>query len=140
MERKQKIKVFLDDEVTPFAEFESPVKFVLDTTKIPDGEHQLKIVAKSTNDVEGVRIIPFVVRNGPSIDVVGLKKNEVINEQIPITINTYGSDRVDFFKVIGSETPKGIPTWVWILVILFVAYAVYYLIMYLTPDLYKSFV
>ncbi|HLS10991.1 MAG TPA: hypothetical protein VK050_02415 [Flavobacteriaceae bacterium] len=140
MERKQKIKVFLDDDPVPFAEFESPVKFLLDTTKIPDGHHQLKIVAKSTSDVEGVRTIPFVVRNGPSIDVVGLKENEVINEQIPITINTYGSDRLDFFKVIGSETPKGIPTWVWILVILFVAFAIFYLVMYLTPDLYKSFV
>lgn len=140
MERKQKIKVFLDDDPVPFAEFESPVKFLLDTTKIPDGQHQLKIVAKSTSDVEGVRIIPFVVRNGPSIDVVGLKENEVINEQIPITINTYGSDRLDFFKVIGSETPKGIPTWVWILVILFVAFAIFYLVMYLTPDSYKSFV
>lgn len=140
MEQPQKIKVFLDDEPTPFAEFESPVKFVLDTTKIPDGKHQLKIVAKSTNNVEGIRIIPFTVRNGPSIDVIGLKKNEVINEQIPITINTYGSDRVDFFKVIGSETPKGIPTWVWVLVILFIGFGIYYLIMYLTPDLYKSFV
>lgn len=140
MERKQKIKVFLDDDPVPFAAFESPVKFLLDTTKIPDGKHQLKIVAQSTSDVEGVRIIPFVVRNGPSIDVVGLKNNEVINEQIPITINTYGSDRIDFFKVIGSETPKGVPTWVWILVILFVAFAIFYLVMYLTPDLYKSFV
>lgn len=140
MEQKQIIKVFLDDDPAPFAEFESPVKFVLDTTKIPDGKHQLKIVAKSTSDVEGVRIIPFVVRNGPSIDVVGLKNNEVINEQTAITINTYGSDKVDYFKVIGSETPKGIPTWVWVLVILFVAFAIFYLIMYLTPDFYKSFV
>lgn len=140
MEQPQKIKVFLDDEPAPFAEFESPVKFVLDTTKIPDGEHQLKIVAKSTDNIEGVRIIPFTVRNGPSIDVIGLKRNEVINEQIPITINAYGSDRLDLFKVVGSETPKGIPTWVWILVILFVGFGIYYLIMYLTPDLYKSFV
>src|SRR5699024_9117125 len=125
MERKQKIKVFLDDDPVPFAEFESPVKFLLDTTKIPDGQHQLKIVAKSTSDVEGVRINTYVVRNGPSIDLVGLIENEVINEQIPITINTYGSDRVDFFKVIGSETPTGIPTWLWILVILLVAFAIF---------------
>ncbi len=140
MERKQRIKVFLDDDPAPFAEFASPVKFVLDTTKIPDGEHQLKIVATSTNDVEGIRKIPFVVRNGPSIDVVGLKKNEVINEQIPITINAYGSDKIDYFKVVGSETPKGIPTWLWVLIILFVVFGIYYFIMYLTPDLYKSFV
>src|SRR5699024_8881281 len=136
MEQPQKIKVFLDDEPTPFAEFKSPVKLVLDNTKIPDGTHQSTIVARSTNNVEGIRIIPITVSNGPTIDVIGLKKNEVINEQIPITINTYGSDRVDFFKVIGSETPKGIPTWVWVLVILFIGFGIYYLIMYLTPDLY----
>src|SRR5690625_7884457 len=106
--------------------------FLLDTTKIPDGHHQLKIVAKSTSDVEGVRTIPFVVRNGPSIDVVGLKENEVINEQIPITINTYGSDRLNFFKVIGSETPKEIPTWVWILVVLYFVFYRFFVFYFFT--------
>ncbi|HLS70696.1 MAG TPA: hypothetical protein VK027_03465 [Chitinophagaceae bacterium] len=140
MEKNRIIKVFLDDEPVPFAEFTPPVKFVLDTTKIPDGKHQLKIVAKSTDNVEGVRIVPFEVRNGPAIDVVGLKNNEVVNEHVPITVNAYGSERKDFFIVTGSETPKGIPTWVWVLVILFVAFAIFYLLMYLEPGLYKSFV
>jgi|SRR5690606_7986916 len=140
MEKNRIIKVFLDDEPVPFAEFTPPVKFVLDTTKIPDGKHQLKIVAKSTDNIEGVRIVPFEVRNGPAIDVVGLKNNEVVNEHVPITVNAYGSERKDFFIVTGSETPKGIPTWVWVLVILFVAFAIFYLLMYLEPGLYKSFV
>jgi hypothetical protein len=51
------IKVFLDDETKPFAEFRPPVKFVMDTTKIPDGKHRLKIVAKSSNNVEGVNMV-----------------------------------------------------------------------------------
>lgn len=140
MEDNRIIKVFLDDDPTPFAEFSPPVKFIFDTTKIPDGKHQLKIVAKSTDNVEGIRSIPFEVRNGPAIAVVGLKEHEIVNEQIPITINAYGSERKDVFVVTGSETPKAIPSWVWALLIAFVAFALFYLIMYWKPDLYKSFV
>lgn len=76
MEDKRIIKVFLDDEEAPFAEFSPPVKFVLDTTKIPDGKHRLKIVARSSNNVEGVRIIPFEVRNGPKFRWSALKKTK----------------------------------------------------------------
>jgi len=139
MDDKRLIKVFLDDDPAPFAEFSPPVKFVFDTTKIPDGKHTLRIVAKSTDGAEGVRTVPFEVRNGPAITVVGLKPNEVVNEQIPITINAYGSERRDVFVVTGSETPKGIPAWVWALVIAFVGFALFYTIMYWNADLYKSF-
>lgn len=140
MEENRIIKVFLDDDPVPFAEFSPPVKFLFDTTKIPDGKHQLKIVAKSTNNIEGIRVIPFEVRNGPAIAVVGLKENETINEQVSITINAYGSERKDLFVITGSETPKAIPSWVWALLILFVAFALFYLIMYWDQALYKSFV
>lgn len=140
MEDNRVVKVFLDDDPAPFAEFTPPVKFVLDTTKIPDGKHRLKIVAKSTDNVESVRTIPFEVRNGPAIAVVGLEDNEVVNDHIPLTINAYGSERSDIFVVTGSETPKAVPSWVWALLIAFAAFALFYLIMYLHPDLYKSFV
>ncbi|MCO5229531.1 MAG: cytochrome C [Chitinophagales bacterium] len=140
MEENRTVKLFLDDDPNPFAEFASPVKFVFDTTKIPDGKHTLKIVAKSTDNVEGIRSIPFEVRNGPAIAVVGLKENEIVNDQIPITVNAYGSERNDVFVVTGSETPKAIPAWVWALLIAFGGFAIFYLIMYLSPDLYKSFV
>ncbi|PVW15838.1 cytochrome C [Marixanthomonas spongiae] len=139
MEDNRNIKVFLDDDPKPFASFAPPVKIVLDTTKIPDGKHTLTIVAKSSNNVEGIRKIPFVVRNGPEIAVVGLKENETVDSQIPITINAYGSETEDFFVIRGSETPKAIPAWVWALVIIFVAYGLFYLIMYWSPELYKSF-
>ncbi len=133
------IKVFLDDETKPFAEFRPPVKFVMDSTKIPDGKHRLKIVAKSSSNVEGIKIIPFEVRNGPEIAVVGLKSNEVVDDQVAITINAYGSERKDEFVVTGSETPKGIPAWVWAIVIGFIGFALFYFIMYSTPEFYKSF-
>ena len=119
------IKIFLDDEPQPFAEFSPPVKFIFDTTKITDGKHQLKVVARSTKGVEGIKIIPFEVRNGPAISVVGLTDHEVVEDQIPITVNAYGSEGNDSFVIKGSETPKGIPSWVWALIIAFVGFALF---------------
>ncbi len=139
MEDNRIIKVFLDDDPKPFASFAPPVKIVLDTTKIPDGKHNLRIVAKSSNGVEGLREIPFVVRNGPAISVVGIKDNETVDTQVPLIINAYGSETKDFFVIRGSETPKAIPAWVWALVIAFIAFGLFYLIMYWDPALYKSF-
>lgn len=140
MEDNRVIKVFLDEDPQPFASFAPPVKMVLDTTKIPDGDHTLKIVARSSDGVEGVRKIPFVVRNGPAIQVVGLKDNETVDTQVPLIINAYGSESKDFFVIKGSETPKAIPAWVWVLVLSFIAFGVFYLIMFWTQDFYKSFV
>lgn len=133
------IKVFLDDETQPFAEFAPPVKFVLDTTKIPDGKHQLKVVAKSSNLVEGVKLIPFEVKNGPEISVIGLKENEVIDTQTSIVINAYGSETNDKFIIKGSENPRAIPAWIWALLIIVFAFGLFYFIMYWNQDLYKSF-
>ena len=138
-EDKRTVKVFLDEESQPFAEFTPPVKFVLDSTKLTDGKHRLKIVAKSSSGVEGIRIVPFEVRNGPKISVVGLKDNEIIDTQNTITINAYGSETNDSFVIRGSETPKAIPAWVWMLLIAFIAFGLFYLVMYWTPDFYKSF-
>src|SRR5690606_5781908 len=128
MEDNRIIKIFLDDDPKPFAEFSPPVKFVFDTTKIPDGQHKLKIVAKSTDGIEGIRTIPFEVRNGPAIAVVGLNENEIVSDQIPITINAYGSERKDVFVVTGSETAKAIPAWVWAVLISYIGFALLYFI------------
>lgn len=136
---QRQVKVFLDDEAQPFAEFAPPVKFVFDTTKIPDGKHQLRIVAKSSSGVEGIKLVPFEVRNGPAISVVGLNDNDVVDTQIPITINAYGSERNDQFIITGSETPKAIPGWLWVLLISFIGFGLFYFIMYWNMDHYTSF-
>ena len=127
------VKLFLDDEPAPFAEYAPPVKFLFDTTKLPDGPHTLRIVARSTSGVEGVRTIPFEVRNGPAITVLGLKPGEVVDDRIPITVNAYGSERTDMFMITGSETPKAIPSWVWAMVIAFVGFAAFYFTLYWSP-------
>lgn len=139
MENKRKVTVFLDDEKVPFGVFEPPAKLVLDTTKIADGKHELKIKAISSNGIEGVRIIPFEVRNGPEIAVVGLKDNEVIESNTVITINAYGSETSESFIIRGSETPKAVPSWVWACIIAFVGFAIFYFITHWTMETYKSF-
>jgi len=133
------IKVFIDGEKKPIAEVEAPSKILFDTTKLVDGKHTLKLVARSSSDKEGIKLIPFEVRNGPDISVIGLQADDVVSEQLPITINAYGSERKDIFLITGSENPKGIPSWIWVVLLLFIGWAIHYLYLYWTSDNYTSF-
>lgn len=132
MKDKSKIIVFIDDEEQPVAAFTSPVNFELDTRKLVDGKHTLKIVSKDPTGKEGVRLIPFEVRNGPAIDVEGIRENAVVDGLLPIMINAYGKGDRKVFLIEGSETPKSIPSWVWILIIGFAGWALCYLFTYLS--------
>lgn len=127
MEDKSKIVVFIDDEQQPVAAFSSPVQFELDTRKLVDGMHTLRIVGKDPTGKEGIRLIPFEVKNGPAIDVEGIRENAVVDGVLPIMINAYGKGDQKKFLIEGSETPKSIPSWVWILIIGFTGWAVFYL-------------
>jgi len=126
MEERSKIYIFIDEEPQPIAELEAPVNFELDTTKLVDGRHMLKIVSKDPTGKEGIRLVPFEVRNGPAISIEGIKENTVVDGIIPIMINAYGKGDQKNFMIIGSETPQSIPFWIFVLLILFVAWAVYY--------------
>ncbi len=130
MQDKSKIMLFVDDEVQPIAAFISPVNFELDTRKLTDGKHILKIVSKDPTGKEGIRLIPFEVRNGPAIDVEGITENAVVDGVLPLMINAYGKGDQKIFLIEGSETPKSIPSWVWILIIGFAGWALYYLFTY----------
>jgi len=132
MKDKSTIFIFLDDEQNPIAEFVSPVNFELDTRKMVDGNHTLKIVSKDPTGKEGLRIVPFEVRNGPSIAIEGIKENAVVDGVLPLMINAYSKGDQKTFLIEGSETPQSIPSWVWILIIGFVGWVLYYLITYLS--------
>ena len=126
MEEKSTIYIFIDDEIKPIAELISPVNFELDTSKLVDGKHTLKIVSKDPTGKEGIRLIPFEVRNGPAIAIEGIKENAVVDGVIPIMINAYGKGDSKNFLIVGSETPQSIPFWIFILLIAFIAWAIYY--------------
>ena len=124
------VKLFIDDDINPIAELKTPVQFELDTRKLTDGEHTLKIVGKSVKGREGVRKIKFIVRNGPAIDIEGISENKVVDGTLPLMINAYDKGGLDRFNIEGSETPKSIPSWLWIILIAFVGWAAFYTITY----------
>lgn len=127
-EDKSRIIVFVDDDVQPIAEMLTPVQFDLDTRKLTDGEHALKIISKSPTGREGIHKIKFIVRNGPAVAIEGLSENKVVDGIIPLMINAYDKGNQKKFIIEGSETPQSIPNWLWILLIAFFGWAAYYMI------------
>lgn len=123
---KSKVFVFIDDGQQPIGEFDAPIQFELDTRKLNDGEHKLRIVGKDPTGKEGIRIIPFTVRNGPALAIEGLKNDDVVDGVLPIMINAYGKGDQKQFLIEGSETPRSIPSWLWALIILFAGWGSYY--------------
>lgn len=128
MKEKSSVTIFVDDETIPVAEWQTPVQFELDTTRLTDGPHTLRIVSRDPSGKEGIRIIPFEVRNGPAIAIEGIKENAVVDGRVPIMVNAYGKGDQKHFLIVGSETPQSIPFWIFLILIGFAAWAAYYLI------------
>ena len=135
MSTQSTVLVFIDDEQKPYGEYLAPINFELDTRKLVDGDHILKIISKDPLGKEGIRKIPFVVRNGPSVAVEGLNEHDIVDGIIPIMINAYGKGDQKIFLIEGSETPRSIPAWVWAIVIGFVGWAIYYAIISMNMSL-----
>lgn len=126
MKDKSTIFLFIDEDKQPMAELSSPVNFELDTTKLVDGKHTLKVVSRDPSGKEGIRIIPFEVRNGPAIAVEGITEDAVVDGVIPLMVNAYGKGDSKNFMIVGSETPQSIPFWIFIMVIAFFGWAIYF--------------
>jgi hypothetical protein len=60
--------------------------------------------------------------------VEGLHDNQVVDGVIPVMINAYGKGDQKVFLIEGSEVPRSIPGWIWIVHILIGAWAIYYLV------------
>lgn len=119
--------LYMDQEENPIAQLQTPVVFNLDTTKLTDGDHVLKIVSQYANK-EGIKIIPFTVRNGPIINIEGLVKNDVVDGILPLMINAYDTGKKQSFIIKGSENPRVVPIWIWVIFLIFGAWAVFYII------------
>ncbi len=127
-EDKSKIILFIDEGLKPIAQLVAPVQFELDTRKLTDGEHTLKIVSKSPTGREGIRKIKFIVRNGPAIAIEGISENSVVDGTVPLMINAYDKGNQKKFIIEGSETPQSVPNWLWILLVAFLGWATFYII------------
>ena len=104
MEDRSTVLIFVDDDPQPIAEFVSPVNFEFDTRKLPDGKHTLKIVSKDPTGKEGVRHIPFEVKNGPAISIEGIRENAVVDGVVPLMINAYGMKNIK--RIFGHCFPR----------------------------------
>ena len=133
MDKNCNVLLFVDDQPEPVAALTAPVEFELDTRKLTDGEHILKIVSRSPAGREGLRLIPFTVRNGPAISIVGLSENAVVDGTLPLLINAYDKGDQKHFLITGSETPRSVPSWMWILMIVIFGWAAFYLFSYVSP-------
>jgi mono/diheme cytochrome c family protein len=121
-----KVEVFLDNETEPLTTFRPPGTFELDTSKMEDGPHQLRIAAIDRSGVPGVRIVHFTVRNGPGISVAGIRPGDVVEGKVPVLINAYAGGHEDNFEPRRAETPTPVPTWAWVLFLGIVCWAMWY--------------
>jgi mono/diheme cytochrome c family protein len=122
-----KINVYLDDDPDTIVSFRPPVRFELDTTKLEDGKHTLRVEAFDASGCKGIRTIPFEVRNGPGIGVEGLRDHDILDGKVPVLINAYGGAREPYWEPERAETPAPVPTWAWVLLLTIVAWSAFYI-------------
>src|SRR5215510_6440720 len=121
-----RIEVFVDDESAPRYTLEPPGTLELDTEGLADGPHRLRVRAIEDSGTVGVEEIPFTVRNGPGIAVVGLSDGDMVQGRIPLVINAFASRPGDAFEPTRAETPAPIPTWAWVLFLVVVAWGMWF--------------
>lgn len=131
------IAVYMDDEAEPFARYKPPAVLTLDTTKLADGEHTLRIVAVDAVGNVGVRRLPFTVANGPGITVTGLRAGSRVSGVLDVNINAFGADEP--FDPVRAESQGPVPVWTWVFFAIIVAWAAWYGLEYFeTPPAFAS--
>lgn len=128
------VSVYLDGDSEPVARYKPPGRVQLDTRDMADGEHKMRIEAMCDNGTVGVREIDFRVRNGPAIEVHGLKNNEIVDGDMSVMIHAFSGSGNDDWEPSRAEAPTPIPTWVWVLFILIFAAAMFYTLHYWSPS------
>ena len=121
-----RIEIFIDDESVPRQTLVPPATLELDTEGLTDGPHRLRVHAIEDSGTIGVEVIPFTVRNGPGIAVVGLSDGDTVRGRIPLLVNAFASRPGDTFEPARAETPAPIPTWAWVLFLVVVAWGMWY--------------
>ena len=121
-----RIEVFIDEESVPRHTLQPPATLELDTEGLADGPHRLRVRAIDDSGPVGVEEIPFTVRNGPGIAVVGLADGDTVRGRIPLLVNAFASRPGDAFEPVRAETPAPIPTWAWVLFLLVAVWGMWY--------------
>jgi mono/diheme cytochrome c family protein len=118
------ISVFLDDNTEPLSVYRPPATFNLDTTKITDGEHVLRIEAVDSVGNVGIRRVPFIVENGPGITVTGLRPGSRVRGTVELNVNAFGSNEP--FDPVRAESAGPVPVWTWVFFVIVVGWAGWY--------------
>lgn len=129
-----RVDVYLDGGTEPIVSYRPPVSFELDSTKLEDGQHVLRVEAFDSSGNKGIRTIPFAVRNGPGIAVHGITPGDVLDGKVEVLVNSYGGVGERAWEPSRAETPAPIPTWTWVLVLFIAAFGVFYGVRHWNPS------
>jgi mono/diheme cytochrome c family protein len=131
------IRIFIDDAVEPLATYRPPARVRLDTRKLPDGEHRLRIEAVDAVGHVGVRALPFTVANGPGITVTGLRAGSRVRGELDVDVNAFSAEEP--FDPVRAESAGPIPVWTWVLIVVIVVWAAWYGLEYFpTPAVFAQ--
>jgi hypothetical protein len=119
-----RVRIFLDDQSQPVADYRPPAQVALDTKALMDGEHRLRIEAQDATGQIGVRRLQFLVRNGPGITISGLREGAVVHGMVRFMVNAFGAEEP--FEPHRAESRSPIPVWVWVLTLVVVAWSAWY--------------
>lgn len=122
-----RIEAYLDRADIPFQILTPPEKFELDTEALADGPHEIRFIAIDDAGTRSVRIVSFIVQNGPAIAVHGVVDGDTLSGRIPVLVNAYGTRFGDEFEPLRMETPAPVPTWAWVLFLIIIAWGAGYL-------------
>ncbi|MEO6835855.1 MAG: cytochrome c [Candidatus Tumulicola sp.] len=131
------ISVYLDDSTEAIATYRPPARFSLDTTRLSDGDHVLRLRAIDALGNVGVRAIPFTAANGPGITVTGLRAGSRVRGCVDIDLNAFSA--AEPFDPVRAESSGPIPVWTWVLSAVIAAWAAWYGIEYFaTPAAFAA--
>ncbi|AFV75189.1 cytochrome c, mono- and diheme variants family [Thermus oshimai JL-2] len=83
-----RMEVYLDEAKEPLAVLkEPPYRLHLDTRKIPDGEHRLRVVTHFRGGGQEVREIPFTVNNYPDVLVLGVDEGGEVSGTVELRLS-----------------------------------------------------
>ncbi len=83
----ERIEVYLDEAQEPLVVLkEPPYRFRLDTKRIPDGEHALKVVTHYRGGGQEIRVLPFTVNNYPDVLVVGVDPGSEVSGEVELRL------------------------------------------------------
>ena len=126
-----RIRIFVDNQPEPVSDRAPPATVTIDTRRLADGEHRLRIEAQDATGVTGTRTMPFVVRNGPGITIAGLREGATVHGAMTFKVNAFGAEEP--FESYRAESRSPTPVWMWVLSLMILAWAVWYMTMEWSP-------